>query len=398
MRNRLLILLSMLLAVSAIYASDPWGEPVIYPGSMYIMAQVSINGSPAAVGDMLGAFVLMDGEYQLRGKETVMAVGNIHGCLLQLFCETDGEAIQFRVWAESSQTEFIAPQTLQTEVNGEVGSYPGNLFQINGIGGEVSAPVINPPGGSFTVPQMVSLTCATVGAQIRFTLDGSEPTEASALYGSPFSISASCAVQARAFVNGLPPSPITTAVFSFDRLVATPVFTPASGHYAYHLVLQMFCATPGALIYYTLDSSEPTPDSALYTGPLLITQTTTVKARAYLDTWEPSAVATAQYTYSSANQDSEAGPETTGISALYPNPFTETITFVLEGKERGERYVFEIYNLKGQCVHRVSGIVVATVQLQWNGTDTRGVRLPSGLYFARYSGAGGTSQRTVVLY
>jgi alpha-mannosidase len=44
---------------------------------------------------------------------------------------------------------------------------------------------------------------------------------------------------------------------------------------------------PGAEIRYTLDGSDPTPDSPLYTTPLTFTETTTVKARAYAPEMDP---------------------------------------------------------------------------------------------------------------
>jgi hypothetical protein len=53
----------------------------------------------------------------------------------------------------------------------------------------------------------VTLSCRTAGAVIRYTLDGTEPTEASPLYEGPFRIDASCTIRARAFRDGLQPSP-----------------------------------------------------------------------------------------------------------------------------------------------------------------------------------------------
>ena len=53
----------------------------------------------------------------------------------------------------------------------------------------------------------VALSCRTAGAVIRYTLDGTEPTEASPLYAGPFRIDASCTIRARAFRDGLQPSP-----------------------------------------------------------------------------------------------------------------------------------------------------------------------------------------------
>ncbi len=53
----------------------------------------------------------------------------------------------------------------------------------------------------------VSLSCKTPGAAIHYTLDGSEPTEDSPLYENPFILTESCAIRARAFKKGMPPSP-----------------------------------------------------------------------------------------------------------------------------------------------------------------------------------------------
>lgn len=213
-------------------------------------------------------------------------------------------------------------------MNGSVGSYPDNMYQINVISGEIEAVEITPSGGNFTEPLLVSMACLSPGAQIRYTQDGNEPTEASAVYSVPLLISMACTLKARAFVAGVPPGPTTTDVFSFDRFVATPGFTPPSGNYQYHIVLQMFCATPGAAIYYSMDGSEPSQESALYSVPLLISQTTTVKARAFLENWEPSEIATAQYVYGSTIQDNEEIPDAERSFRIYPNPVKDQVPFL----------------------------------------------------------------------
>lgn len=53
--------------------------------------------------------------------------------------------------------------------------------------------------------------------------------------------------------------------------------------YAGETALVLSSATGGAEIRYTLDGSDPTPESELYTGPLDVTRPVTLKARAYLD-------------------------------------------------------------------------------------------------------------------
>ncbi|MEI6425088.1 MAG: chitobiase/beta-hexosaminidase C-terminal domain-containing protein, partial [Lentisphaerota bacterium] len=52
-----------------------------------------------------------------------------------------------------------------------------------------------------------------------------------------------------------------------------------------NLAVSMASRTPGVEIHYTLDGTDPTPQSPLYTGPVEIKYTTTVKARAYRSAW-----------------------------------------------------------------------------------------------------------------
>ncbi len=49
----------------------------------------------------------------------------------------------------------------------------------------VASPNFSPVGNSYLSSQNVTITCPTPGVTIRYTLDGSEPTTASALYSSP---------------------------------------------------------------------------------------------------------------------------------------------------------------------------------------------------------------------
>ena len=78
-------------------------------------------------------------------------------------------------------------------------------------------------------------------------------------------------------------------------MTATPTFTPAAGTYYETLNVTISCATAGATIRYTLDGSTPTASSSVYTGPIAISETTTVKAIAMKAGYENSNVATAVY-------------------------------------------------------------------------------------------------------
>lgn len=67
---------------------------------------------------------------------------------------------------------------------------------------------------------------------------------------------------------------------------AAPVTELAAGVHAAPLELELTAAAP-AVIRYTLDGSEPDAESEAYSAPLTITESCTVRARAYLGALEP---------------------------------------------------------------------------------------------------------------
>ena len=83
----------------------------------------------------------------------------------------------------------------------------------------VATPTFSPAGGTYFEAQSVSISCATDGATIRYTLDETDPTESSAIYSAPISVSATTTVKAKAFKSGYTASSIATATYTFPSLV-----------------------------------------------------------------------------------------------------------------------------------------------------------------------------------
>ena len=63
----------------------------------------------------------------------------------------------------------------------------------------VSTPVISPTSGTYADPQTVTITCATEGATIYYTTDGSVPSKSSTVYSESFVVSENTIIQAKAF-------------------------------------------------------------------------------------------------------------------------------------------------------------------------------------------------------
>lgn len=95
----------------------------------------------------------------------------------------------------------------------------------------VATPQFSPPGGTYTSAQSVKITSATSGATIRYTLDGSTPTESSTSLASGTSITANNTnITARAFLSGRTPSAVVSAYYQVNApaTLAVAFISPAA--------------------------------------------------------------------------------------------------------------------------------------------------------------------------
>lgn len=78
----------------------------------------------------------------------------------------------------------------------------------------VSAPVFSPAAGTVKPGTEVTITCPTEGAEIHYTLDGTDPTITATLYTDPIVISEDIIIKAIATMEGHDASDIVTAKFT----------------------------------------------------------------------------------------------------------------------------------------------------------------------------------------
>ena len=84
-----------------------------------------------------------------------------------------------------------------------------------------AAPTFSPPGGTYDAAQSVTISCATDGATIHYTTDGSAPTADSAAYGGPIDIDETATVKAIAVKDGWLDSAVAEATY----VIQPPTFT-----------------------------------------------------------------------------------------------------------------------------------------------------------------------------
>ena len=97
----------------------------------------------------------------------------------------------------------------------------------------VATPAFSPASCSFFPSTNVTLTCATAGATIRYTLNGSDPTAESAEYTAPIALSATTTIRARAYKAEMNPSAISSATYTLTEPVDPP--DPPSGDHAFYI-------------------------------------------------------------------------------------------------------------------------------------------------------------------
>ena len=106
----------------------------------------------------------------------------------------------------------------------DIGCYEYNAAEP----GPVDDPVFTPGTGVVFYPSVgVALSCTTEGATIRYTLDGTDPTEASEAYAEPFLLTATTTIKARAFKDDKESSGIVAATYTRGNATA-PAFGTVS--------------------------------------------------------------------------------------------------------------------------------------------------------------------------
>ncbi|MDR0763364.1 MAG: chitobiase/beta-hexosaminidase C-terminal domain-containing protein, partial [Bacteroidales bacterium] len=159
---------------------------------------------------------------------------------------------------------------------------------------QTATPIINPAIGNFSDSVFVTISAATYGATIYYTVDGSVPTSASTLYSGGFYIKDEKTVKAIAVKSDYLDSEVSSVTYT--KAVATPVINPSDSVFPDSVFVTISTPTSGADIYYTIDGSTPTSSSLLYSGGFYVSTTTTVKAIATKSGEKNSDIAIALYT------------------------------------------------------------------------------------------------------
>lgn len=211
----------------------------------------------------------------------------------------------------TQSTLYTAPLTISTTttVNAIAVNANGNSSAVAKaqyiIDKTVAVPQFSVSAGTYDSEQTVALTATGEDIKIYYTLDGSDPTTESTLYTAPLTIGSTTTVKAIAVDAYGNQSDMVTASYVINMAVSAPQFSVSAGTYGSAQTVALTAKGEGVKIYYTLDGSAPTTESTLYSAPLAISATTTVKAVAVDAYGNKSSVTSATYTITSVDNEAE---------------------------------------------------------------------------------------------
>ena len=261
-----------------------------------------------------------------------------------LSCETEGAAIHYTIDGTnptsssptySSALSISSTQTLKAiaiksgYTNSSIASATYTMVCVD--------PTITLAGGTYYNDQSTTISTTTAGATIRYTLDGTTPTESSAVYSSAIAITSSKTLKAKVFKSGYTASSMVSAAYTLK--CAQPSLSAETNTSIGSQDITITCGTTDAVIRYTLDGSDPTESSTIYTSAITFSTTKTLKARAFKSGYTKSDQKSGTYTIKCAVPTASpaagtySGPQDIELSTTYGDKIYYTLTE--DGSEPG---------------------------------------------------------------
>jgi GH35 family endo-1,4-beta-xylanase len=137
-----------------------------------------------------------------------------------------------------------------------------------------------PATGTYSIGQQITLSTPSLGAVIHYTIDGSQPSVNSPVYRLPLVLTTGAIIHAIAVVGNVN-SYVASATYTVRSSVVMPEeprYDPPSGTYPTGQKITLSSGSPGAVIHYTVDGSQPSVNSSVYRAPLVLTNQQIVRA------------------------------------------------------------------------------------------------------------------------
>jgi len=168
---------------------------------------------------------------------------------------------------DDTDTEYTAPIDLSSlpitikAITYAMGYRPSPIMTESYTQAQVATPVHVPPAGEVTVGQTITISCATGGATIHYTTDGSIPDVGDPVYTVPVPITVPTTLRSFAVAAGYIDSGLRTDVYTIAQ-VDDPTIVPAAGEHSIGTGIEWSVVDPSdADVRYEGSASDPDDDS-----------------------------------------------------------------------------------------------------------------------------------------
>ncbi|MED3562227.1 fibronectin type III domain-containing protein [Bacillus xiapuensis] len=132
-----------------------------------------------------------------------------------------------------------------------------------------------PSSGTYNATQNVTLSVVPSGATIYYTTNGSTPTTSSSVYNSPIAVSTNTTIKFFAQDGSGNATSVQTATYTIDTVAPVVTISPVAG--TYNATQSVTITSNEGTIYYTVDGTTPTVSSTVYSTPISVSATQTIK-------------------------------------------------------------------------------------------------------------------------
>ena len=282
-----------------------------------------------------------------------------NGYVLTMSSPTEGATIYYTKDGSaptSTSDKYVEPITLTEKctvralaVKDGFNNSDVTAFEFNPDKVTVATPMAQRIGTS----NFIELSTTTAGASIYYTTDGTMPTaERGTLYTQAFEVARNCIVKAigvRENYNSSQVAELTVDWFRVEKVQFVP-----NGY-----VLTMVTETSDAIIHYTIDDSEPTADSPIYTGPIMLQEDCTVKAIGMKEGYHDSEVASFSFVPSRVTVSRPVIDHTGNVVFISTETEGAAIWYTLDGTipsaENGTLYT-RAFEVDRNCTIKAIGV------------------------------------------
>ncbi|MBI5016599.1 MAG: chitobiase/beta-hexosaminidase C-terminal domain-containing protein, partial [Deltaproteobacteria bacterium] len=259
-------------------ACDEAGNQSQNQTERYVIDAVAPTVTPSLPGGTYGIWQTV----ALKANEPAVVFYTVDGTAPSLYSPVYSQPLRI---AQTTTLTFFAE-----DAAGNRSQTREEVYVIDRTAPRVQA---SPPSGTFRPGVAVTLT-ADEPSVIHYTTNGTPATAASPVYSSPITLDRTTTLSFVAIDVVGNQSQMRTETYVIDAVVPIVAASLPAGTYGFTQTVALTTDKP-AIVFFTADGTEPSRNSSIYSGPLSISRTTTLKYFAEDAVGNRSAIQTLQY-------------------------------------------------------------------------------------------------------